>query len=60
LKTYADEDVDFSETDTNITTRYIESVSEVYDENTKKYIDYVDTAKDQFIELISYQEDCFL
>lgn len=56
-KLYITEKLDFGQTKTTITKEYISFSSESISPNAQKYVDYVDTAKQQFEGLITYEWD---
>lgn len=53
-KLYIHNELDFSQTWTDIEKEYIAWVKEGLSENTQKYIDYVDKVKDEFVKLITH------
>lgn len=54
IKAYITDKIDFSETNTAIEKEYLEDEKDVYDRETKKYIDYVDEAKRRLVWLTAY------
>ncbi len=56
-KLYLTEKLDFTQTGTTIQKEYLSWARESLDESTQKYVDYVDTVKNQFEKLISYDGD---
>ncbi|MFZ2719046.1 MAG: hypothetical protein WAZ12_04610, partial [Candidatus Absconditicoccaceae bacterium] len=57
VKSYLDDKLDFSQTNTTINKEYVSSNIENVSDNTQKYIDYVDVAKKQFEAFITYDID---